>query len=147
MSGRTPPLHCMYTYINRHGGTTNKTKQKILIVVWITAQFVTLGLRLVVVVVESHIQRIGCKPEKTALHGGQSRSCSAEQGEKIKIKVWQRNPPPSHAARSEEIKNKIKITRRIHLLSRRDAGRRYAGLGPSRVHSRVPTTRRLGWVI
>ena len=28
-----------------------------------------------VVVVVSHIQRIGCQPEKTTLHGGQSRSC------------------------------------------------------------------------
>ena len=33
----------------------------------------------VVVVVVSHIQRIGCQPEKTTLHGGQSRSWSAEQ--------------------------------------------------------------------
>ena len=32
---------------------------------------------LVVVVVVSHIQRIGCQPEKTSLHGGQSRSWSA----------------------------------------------------------------------
>ena len=31
----------------------------------------------VVVVVVSHIQRIGCQPEKTTLHGGQSRSWSA----------------------------------------------------------------------
>ena len=34
----------------------------------------------VVVVVVSHIQRIGYQPEKTTLHGGQSRSWSAEQG-------------------------------------------------------------------
>ena len=34
----------------------------------------------VVAVVVSHIQRIGCQPEKTTLHGGQSRSWSAEQG-------------------------------------------------------------------
>ena len=30
--------------------------------------------------VVSHIQRIGCQPEKNTLHGGQSRSWSAEQG-------------------------------------------------------------------
>ena len=48
----------------------------------------------VVVVVVSHIQRIGCQPEKTTLHGGQSRSWSAEQGKKEKEKVWQRTPPP-----------------------------------------------------
>ena len=34
------------------------------------------------VVVVSHIQRIGCQPEKSTLHGGQSRSWSAEQGKK-----------------------------------------------------------------
>ena len=37
------------------------------------------GGKNVVVVVVSHIQRIGCQPEKTTLHGGQSRSWSAEQ--------------------------------------------------------------------
>ena len=56
------------------------------------------------VVVVSHIQRIGCQPEKTTLHGGQSRSWSAEQGKKEKEKVWQRTPPPppARAARSEK---------------------------------------------
>ena len=34
--------------------------------------------------VVSHMQRIGCQPEKTALHGGQSRSWSAEQGKENK---------------------------------------------------------------
>ena len=33
-------------------------------------------------VVASHIQRIGCQHEKITLHGGQSRSWSAEQGQK-----------------------------------------------------------------
>ena len=37
-------------------------------------------MTLVVVVVVSHIQRLDCQPEKPALHGGQSRSWSAEQG-------------------------------------------------------------------
>ena len=41
----------------------------------------------VVVVVVSHIQRIGCQPEKTTLHGGQSRSWSAEQGKENKRKI------------------------------------------------------------
>ena len=40
----------------------------------------------VVVVVVSHIQHIVCQPEKTTLHGGQSSSWSAEQGEKKKKK-------------------------------------------------------------
>ena len=50
-------------------------------------------------------------PKKTTLHGGQSRSWSAEQGKKEKEKVWQRPPPPPplRAARSEKNKNnKIK---------------------------------------
>ena len=43
-------------------------------------------------------------PKKTTLHGGQSRSWSAEQGKNEKEKVWQRTlpPPPLRAARSEK---------------------------------------------
>ena len=47
----------------------------------------------VVVAVVSHIQRIGCQPEKNYFTRWQSRSWSAEQGEKEKRKVWQ--PPLS----------------------------------------------------
>ena len=58
----------------------------------------------VVVVVVSHIQRIGCQPEKTTLHGGQSRSWSAEQGKENKRKSLAAYPPPTpHTARSEKI--------------------------------------------
>ena len=46
-----------------------------------------------VVVVVSHIQRIGCQPEKTTLHGGQSRSWSAEQGKENKRKSLAAYPP------------------------------------------------------
>ena len=96
------------------------------------------NLIVVVVVVVSHIQRIGCQPEKTTLHGGQSRSWSAEQGKENKIKSLAAYPPPPptpHTARSEKIN---KITRRIY--------RRYAG-GRSRVRTRIPSARRLGlWV-
>ena len=91
----------------------------------------------VVVVVVSHIQRIGCQPEKTTLHGGQSRSWSAELGKENKRKSLAAYPPPPtpHTARSEKIN---KITRRIY--------RRYAG-GRSRVRTRIPSARRLGlWV-
>ena len=50
------------------------------------------------VVVVSHIQRIDCQPEKTTLHGGQSRSWSAEQGKKKKKKSGSASPsPPSRA--------------------------------------------------
>ena len=90
-----------------------------------------------VVVVVSHIQRIGCQPEKTTLHGGQSRSWSAEQGKENKRKSLAAYPPPPtpHTARSEKIN---KITRRIY--------RRYAG-GRSRVRTRIPSAHRLGlWV-
>ena len=51
-------------------------------------------LVVVVVVVVSHIQRIGCQPEKTTLHGGQSRSWSAEQGKENKRKSLAAYPPP-----------------------------------------------------
>ena len=58
-------------------------------------------------------------------------------------------PPPSPAllVRGEKIGKKI-ITRRIQM-SRRYASRRYAGgLGPSRIRTRIPTTRQLGqWVL
>ena len=83
---------------------------------------------------------------KTTLHGGQSCSWSAEQGKKKE--VWQRPspPPPPRALLVRREKKKI-ITRRIHM-SRSYASRRHVGgLGPSRVRTRIPTTRRLGqWV-
>ena len=75
--------------------------------------------------------------QKPSLHGGQSRSWSAEQGKENKIKrsLAAHPPPPTpHAACSK--KNKNKITQRIY--------RRYAGLGPSRVRTRIPSTRQLG---
>ena len=62
----------------------------------------------IVVVVVSHIQHIGCQPEKTTLHGGQSRSWSAEQGKKRGKKNLAAQPPPPppppppRAARSEK---------------------------------------------
>ena len=97
----------------------------------------------VVVVVVSHIQRIGCQPGKTTLHGGQSRSWSAEQGKKKEEKnIWPRALPPRCSFRETKTKN----TPRIHMPGRY-ASRRYAGLGPSRVRTRIPTSRRLGqWV-
>ena len=56
----------------------------------------------VVAVVVSHIQRIGCQPEKNTLHGGQSRSWSAEQGKENKKRSLAAYPPPTpHIARSE----------------------------------------------
>ena len=46
-----------------------------------------------------HIQRIGCQPEKTTIHGGLSRSWAAEQGEKKKKKSGSVPLPSPHAAR------------------------------------------------
>ena len=90
---------------------------------------------------------------KTTLHGGQSRSWSAEQGEKKKKKSGSAPPPPPSRAllvrrkKKKKKKEKKEITRRIHI-SRRYASRRYAGgLGPSRIRTRIPRTRQLGqWV-
>ena len=76
-------------------------------------------------IVVSHIQRIGCQPEKTTLHGGQSRSWSAEQEKRTKKKSGSAPLPPLPT-----------ITRRIYRL--------YAGFGPSRVRTRIPSPRRLG---
>ena len=56
-------------------------------------------------------------------------------------------PPPPRALLVRRKEKKKKITRRIHM-SRRYPSRRYAGgLGPSRIRTRIPTTRQLGqWV-
>ena len=92
------------------------------------------------------IQRIlVANPKKTTLHGGQSRSWSAEQGkEKKKKKSLAARPPPPPTLLVR--RKQKKITRRIRM-SRRYAGWRCASLGPSRVRTRIPTTRRLGqWV-
>ena len=74
----------LYTYyINRHAGTpekqrNKKTKTSNMVVI----VYCYIGCEDEVIVV-SHIQRIGCQPEKTTLlHGGQSRSRSAKQGKK-----------------------------------------------------------------
>ena len=79
--------------------------------------------------------------------GGQSRSWSAEQGKKKKKSLAA--PPPTRAllVRRKKKKKKKKIMRRIHIY-RRYASRRYAGgLGPSRIRTRIPTTRQLSqWV-
>ena len=83
------PSVILYTYINLHAGTP---KPK-------AFQSKSSGLQcsnmvLHDLVVVSHIQRIGCQPEKTTLHGGQSRSWSAEQGKENKIKSLAAYPPP-----------------------------------------------------
>ena len=90
----------------------------------------------VVVVVVSHIQRIGCQPEKLLYTVANPARGLLNREKRTKEKVWQHTPPPTpHTARSEKIN---KITRRIY--------RRYAG-GRSRVRTRISSARRLGlWV-
>ena len=44
-------------------------------------------------------------PKKTTLHGGQSRSWSAEQGKKEKEKVWQRSVTPAGASNELDVQN------------------------------------------
>ena len=87
-------------------------------------------------------------PKKTILHGGQSRSWSAEQGKKKKSGSA---PPPPRALlvrRKKKKKKKKNHAAHPHVSTRRYASRRYAGgLGPSRIRTRIPTTRQLGqWV-
>ena len=58
-------------------------------------------------VVLFYIQRISCQPEKSILHGGQSRSLSAEKGKEYKKRKSGGTtplPPSPHAACTEEIK-------------------------------------------
>ena len=76
-------------------------------------------------------------------------SWSAEQGNKKKQKKSGSAPPPPRAARSEKKKEKKKSRdASTYYISRCYASRRYAGgLGPSRIHTRIPTTSQLGqWV-
>ena len=65
----------------------------------------TFGVLVVVVVVVSHIQRIGCQPTRKKLLytvANPARSWSAEQGKKEKEKVWQRSlPPPARCSFGE----------------------------------------------
>ena len=95
----------------------------------------------VVVVVVSHIQRIGCQPEKNYFTRWPIPLVVCWTGKKRKRKSLAAPPPCALLVREK------KNTRRIHM-SRRYVGRRYAGgLGSSRVRTRIPTTRRLGqWV-
>ena len=66
----------------------------------------------VVVVVVSHIQRIGCQPEKTTLHGGQSRSWSAEQGKENKRYVHCKTPRVFCCTSSSQYRNDLEAVSR-----------------------------------
>ena len=70
------PTFTLYTYINHHVGTPK------------------LFLAFSALVVN---------PKKTTLHGGQSRSWSAEQENKEKEEVWQRPPPRALLVRRKKL--------------------------------------------
>ena len=55
---------------------------------------ITLGPQYNVGVLFLTFSALVANPKKNTLHGGQSRSWSAEQGEKEQGKVWQRPTPP-----------------------------------------------------
>ena len=92
------------------------------------------------VVVSHIIQRIGCQPEKKLLYAVANPARSLLNREKrTKEKVWQHTSPPPTPPHLLVRRKINKITRRIY--------RRYAGLGRSRVRTRIPSARRLGqWV-
>ena len=112
--------NCRAPYITSsiaiHRFSNLQAERDCIIVLWV--QFV--------VVVVSHIQRIGCQPEKTTLHVGQSRSWSAEQGKENKRKVWQHTPPPPPTLLvRRKIKNKNHATHLQALRRSRSVSRRY----------------------
>ena len=74
------PTVILYTYIDRHAGTPEKQRKKNKKTIKHGSNNILLHIGCEDVVVVSHVQCIGCQPEKTTLRGGQSRSWSAEQG-------------------------------------------------------------------
>ena len=103
-----------------------------------------IGKGQVIVVVDtydvvSHIQRIGCQPEQLLYPvANPARGLLIREKKEIE-KIWQRTPPPPPRCSFGE--SKQKITPRIYM------PRRYAGLGPSRVCTRIPSTRRLDQLV
>ena len=82
--------------------------------------------------------------------------CLLDRKKRIKKKVWQHTPsppPPPYAAGTKET-NETRSTRKARTTKRADGQkstayrihmpRRYAGLGPSRARTRIPSARRLG---
>ena len=96
----------------------------------------------IVIVVVFHIQRIGCQPEKKYFYtvANPARGLLNRGKKRKKEKSLEAHRSSLHS-RCLFGENKIKITQRVYM------PRRYAGLGPSRVRTRITSTRRLGqWV-
>ena len=87
-----------------------------------------------------HSQRIGCQPEQL-LYPVASPARALLIREKKEIEKTRSPPPPLPPARCSFGENRQKITPRIYM------PRRYAGLGSSRVCTRIPSTRRLGQLV
>ena len=68
----------------------------------------------VVVVVVSHVQRIGCQPEKNLLYTVANPARGLLNREKKKKKKSGSAPPPPRAARSEKVKKKKKKNHAAH---------------------------------
>ena len=130
MSGRNPPSYCTLTLIAMHGhqqkgrqnntSSNNKDKSNTIIVTSIaedhddenlhnpeTVQDAVIHLEVDEVVV-SHIQRIGCQPEKKLLYTVANPARGLLNRGKKKKKVWQRPPPPARCSFGEKIKIKNK---------------------------------------
>ena len=58
---------------------------------------------------------LAANPKKTTLHGGQSRSWSAEQGKKKKKKCGSPSPPPRAACSEKKKKKKKKNAAHPHV--------------------------------
>ena len=91
-------MECARWFVSQDGMPKSKEFQGGVITTLVLAPSVFWAFKrhgkLLLLFVVSHIQRIGCQPEKTTLHGGQSRSWSAEQGKENKRKSLAAYPPP-----------------------------------------------------
>ena len=90
--------------------------------------------------VVSHFHRIGFRPGKTAVRGGQSRSWSPEQGKenkKIKSGRAPPSPPPPNAARSKEIRIKQRASTKERHMTRTTSSDASTCLGAREVSVRL----------
>ena len=94
------------------------------------------GLISVVVVAVSHIQRIGCQPEKKTLHVANPARGLLNRENITKEKVWQRTPPPTLHAAHSETKNKNHVTHLQALRRSRSVSRPYKDFFDSSTRSK-----------
>ena len=92
--------------------------------------FVAYGQQLLLLFVVSHISVLVADQKKILYTVANPARGLLNREKKKKTKVWQRTPTPPRCSFGEY---KIRITRRIYMPMR------YAGLGPSRVRTRIPS--------